>query len=306
MALGGAASVGILTAIQARINGALGVQLENGVVAGLVSFGSGLLALLVVVPLLPVGRQGLGRLAQGLRSRSIPGWMLVGGACGAFTVTTQGLTAGLLGVSLFTVGVVAGQTVHGLILDRIGIGPAGVVAVTMGRVAGGGLALIAAAISLAGGTLGSAPLWMLAMPFVAGVGIAWQQAANGRLGQRIQSPLVATLVSFFVGTVVLLVVSAVTVVLGGMPRPDGVQPWMILGGVLGAVYILFSVVLVARIGVLLLGLGTVLGQLLTSVVIDALWPAAAGPAPWQLVTMVAVGVAAVIVAAEPWRRRRRR
>ncbi len=56
--------------------------------------------------------------------------MLLGGACGALTVSTQGLTAGILGVSLFTVGVVAGQTLHGLVLDRIGFGPAGVVAVT--------------------------------------------------------------------------------------------------------------------------------------------------------------------------------
>ncbi len=304
VALGGAASVGILTAIQARVNGVLGAQLDNGVVAGLVSNGTGVILLLVVVAFLPMGREGLRRLVHGLRARTVPLWMLVGGVCGGLTVMTQGLTAGLLGVSLFTVGVVAGQTLNGLILDRLGVGPAGVVPVTMARVAGGGLALVAAAISLGGSTLDDAPLWMLVMPFLTGVGIAWQQAANGRLGQRLRSPLVATLVSFFVGTLVVLLVAVVTVLVGGLPRTVDLQPWMALGGVLGVVYILLSVVLVARIGVLLLGLGVVLGQLMASAVIDVLWPTAAGPATWQLVSMVAIGIVSVVVAAEPWRRLR--
>ena len=45
------------------------------------------------------------------------------------------------------------------------------------------------------------------------------------------------------------------------------------------------------------------GQLVTSVVIDLVWPPAAGPAPWQLIAMVVVAVASVVVAV-PWRRRR--
>ena len=56
--------------------------------------------------------------------------MLAGGAAGALTVATQGLAVGVIGVSLFTVGVVAGQAMNGLVLDRVGYGPAGVVAVT--------------------------------------------------------------------------------------------------------------------------------------------------------------------------------
>ena len=174
IAIGGAVSIGAMTAIQARINGVLGVRLGDGIVAGFVSFGSGLLLLIVLVGAFPSGRSGIVRLWRGIRSRTIPVWMLLGGACGALTVTTQGLTAAVLGVSLFTVGVVAGQTLHGLILDRIGFGPAGVVAVTMGRVVGGALALLAVGISLGGDVLASAPLWMLVLPFAAGNGNACQ------------------------------------------------------------------------------------------------------------------------------------
>ena len=296
-------AIGVMTAIQARINGVLGVRVDDGIVAGFVSFSVGLLALAVVIICLPSARRGVARLRDGIRQQTIPFWMLLGGACGALTVSTQGLTAGVLGVSLFTVGVVAGQTVHGLVLDRIGFGPAGVVAVTPGRVLGGLLALAAVGISLSGDVLASAPLWMLLLPFAAGVGIAWQAATNGRLAQRARSPLAATLMSFIAGTVVLALASGVSIAFRGAPAALPGEPWLYLGGFLGAAYILLGTFIVAQTGVLLMGLGSVLGQLVTSVVIDLLWPPAAGPALWQVLAMVVVAVASVVVAV-PWPRRR--
>lgn len=296
LALGGAAAIGVMTAIQARINGVLGVRVDDGVVAGLISFAVGLLALIVAIACIPSGRRGAARLWNGVTRREIPFWMLLGGTCGALTVSTQGLTAGVLGVSLFTVGVVAGQTLHGLVLDRIGFGPAGVVAVTPGRVAGGALALAAVAISLSGDVLATAPLWMLLLPFAAGVGIAWQAATNGRLAQRVRSPLAATLMSFIAGTVVLLLAAGVSVAVRGLPAAPPSEPWLYLGGFLGAAYILLGALIVSHTGVLLMGLGSVLGQLVTSVVIDLVWPADAGPALWQIIAMVVVAVASVVVA----------
>lgn len=291
-----------MTAVQARINGVLGLRVDDGIVAGLLSFAVGLGALLVVIGCVPAARRGAGRLRVGIRDRTIPFWMLLGGGCGALTVSTQGITAGVLGVSLFTVGVVAGQTLHGLVLDRIGFGPAGVVAVTPGRVVGGVLALAAVGISLSGDVLATAPLWMLLLPFAAGVGIAWQAATNGRLAQRVQSPIAATLMSFVAGTIALLAAAGISIALTGMPQPLPTEPWLYLGGFLGAAYILLGAFIVAQTGVLLMGLGSVLGQLTASVVIDLIWPAAAGPALWQLAAMVVVAVASV-VAALPRRRR---
>lgn len=285
-----------MTAIQARINGVLGVEVGNGIVAGLISFSVGLAALAVVIVCIPSARRGVGRLLGGIRDRTIPFWMLLGGVCGALTVSTQGITAGVLGVSLFTVGVVAGQTLHGLVLDRIGFGPAGVVAITPGRVLGGALALAAVGISLSGDVLATAPLWMLLLPFAAGVGIAWQAATNGRLSQRVRSPLAATFMSFIAGTIALLVAAGISIAVRGAPDAPPTEPWLYLGGFLGAAYILLGAFIVAQTGVLLMGLGSVLGQLATSVIIDLIWPAAAGPAPWQIIGMVVVAVASVAVA----------
>lgn len=296
VALGGAVAIGVMTAVQARINGVLGVRVDNGIVAGLISFSVGLLALIAVIACIPSARRGVGRLRDGIRHRTIPTWMLLGGACGALTVSTQGLTAGILGVSLFTVGVVAGQTLHGLVLDRIGFGPAGVVAVTPGRVLGGVLALAAVAVSLGGDVLSTAPLWMLVLPFAAGVGIAWQAATNGRLAQRVRSPLAATFMSFVAGTLALLIAAAVSVLVRGLPDAPPTEPWLYLGGLLGFAYILLGALIVAHTGVLLMGLGSVLGQLAASVVIDLVWPAQAGPELWQIIGMAAAAVASVVVA----------
>ncbi len=304
VALTGAVLVGIMTAVQARINGQLGVRLDDGLAAAAISFGSGLVLLVIVSAVLPSGRRGFGRLVAGIRGRTIPWWMLVGGAAGALTVATQGLAVGVIGVSLFTVGVVAGQTLHGLILDRIGYGPGGVVAVTMPRIAGGALALAAVALTLTrGGALADVPLWMLVLPFLTGAGIAWQQATNGRLRQRVGTPLTATLVNFIGGTAILLVAAAVSAGVNGAPRPLPADAWLYLGGLLGMLYIILSAALVVHLGVLLLGLGAVTGQLVTSLAIDAIWPAPASPGLLAESTTVLVALASVVVAAAPWRRR---
>lgn len=308
LALGGAVAIGAMTAIQARVNGQLGVHLGNGILAGWVSFAVGLVLLSFPVLLTRSGRASLGRLWRGIRTGGVPWWMLLGGACGALTVSTQGLVAGVLGVALFSVGVVAGQTLHGLLLDRFGFGPAGVVAITPGRLLGGACALVAVGVSLGGDVLGRAPAWMLVLPFLTGAGIAFQSAVNGRLGQRIASPLGATYMSFLGGVLVLSVSAGASLLVAGAPKPFPIafpgDLWLYLGGLLGASYILLGVVIVARTGVLLMGLGAVLGQLAVSVLIDLIWPPAAGPAAWQVVVMVLAAVLSVL-AALPWRSRRR-
>ena len=298
----GAVSVGAMTAVQARMNGGLGSESGDGILAAFVSFGSGLLILIVAAPLTSAGRNAMRRLFLGVRGRSIPPWMLLGGLAGALTTATQGLTVGLLGVSLFTVGVVAGQTVGGLVLDRVGYGPAGVVPVTMRRVGGGALALVAVGIGLAGGSLAAVPWWMLSLPFLAGAGISWQQATNGRLRQRVDSAFAATFVNFFGGTVILGVAAAVHIAVVGPPASLPTNPWLYLGGATGVVYIFVSAGLVRYTGVLLLGLGSVVGLLATSVVLDAVWPTDAELDVTRALIAVAVALVGVLVVVMPRRR----
>jgi bacterial/archaeal transporter family-2 protein len=303
LAVGGAILIGVLTATQSRVNGQLGLRLEDGFVAAAVSFGSGLVILVALSAAVPAGRRGFGRLVAGMRERSIPWWMLAGGAAGAFTVATQGIAVGIIGVSLFTVGFVAGQVVCSLVLDRAGYGPGGAVAVTMPRILGGALALVAVAISLSGGALGMVPLWMLVLPLVAGAGVAWQQATNGRLRARVGTPLTATFVNFAGGSLILVIAALIHVGIVGAPAAFPTDPWLYLGGAIGVVYIFLSAALVAYTGVLLLALGTVVGQLVTALVLDVLWPTPVTPALGLQIAMVAVALLSVVVASVRWRRR---
>lgn len=305
IAVGGAVLIGSLTAFQARVNGALGAEMDDGILAGAVSFGSGLVIVAVLCAVIPTGRAGVGRLVRGIRDRSVPMWMVIGGAAGAFTVAAQGHTVATIGVALFTVGFVAGQTTGGLVLDRIGYGPAGVVPVTVRRVAGALLALVAVAVCVSGNHLAGVPVWMLIVPIIAGAAVSWQQGTNGRLRVRVDSPLTATLVNFVGGTALLIVAAALNIALVGPPRAVPTAPWLYLGGAIGVVYIFVSAVVVKRIGVLLLGLGSVVGLLSTSVVLDAVAPAPAAPPTIVALLAAAVALTGVVITAVPWRRRAR-
>lgn len=306
LALVGAIAVGALTAGQARINGQLGVHLDNGLLAAAISFASGLVLVTAISAMTAEGRRGFRNLTTGLRSGNVQWWMVLGGAAGALTVATQGLTVAIIGVSLFTVGVVAGQALAGLVIDRSGFGPAGVVVVTLPRVLGALLALTAIAVSMTGDVLARTPWWMLAMPFVAGVGIAWQQATNGRLRAIVGTPLTATLVNFIGGTAILGVAAVISVSSNGVPAAFPTEPWMYLGGAMGVTYIFMATAIVSRTGVLLLGLASVVGQVATSALIDIAWPTAGGVDAWHQSVMVALALASVVVAAVPWHRMRRR
>lgn len=304
LAVAGAVLVGVLTTLQAQVNGSLAAALANAQTAALVSFGSGFVILIAIVPATAPGRAGLVELRAGLRARRIPWWMLLGGCAGAFTVSVQGGTVATIGVAAFTVGVVAGQTTGGIVLDRAGYGPGGRVGVTIGRLAGAAFAVAAVVVALVGAGGSSAPLWMLVLPFVAGAGISYQQATNGRLRHAVGSPATATLVNFAVGTLALAIIAAVHLAVVGPPRAWPGEPWMYAGGALGVVYIFLSAALVRHTGVLRLGLGSVVGLLATSAVLDAVFPARAAPPLPVAIAAVVVGLVGVVVGSAPrWRRR---
>ncbi|MGW5667405.1 DMT family transporter [Micromonospora sp. NPDC003776] len=297
--VGLATASGLAVAVQSRINGELGVRLADGIAAAVVSFGLGLLILLVLVPATPGGRRGLAALRSALRDGSLRPWQCLGGVCGAFLVATQGLTIGTLGVAVFTVAVVAGQSGSSLLVDRAGIGPTGRQPVTPNRLVGAVLTVVAVVLAV-GDRLGDpAALALALLPLAAGVGIAWQQAVNGRVRAAATSAMTATLVNFTVGTAALLLTWAVEVAVRG--RPAGglpSEPWLYLGGPIGIVFIAVAAAIVRFTGVLLLGLATIAGQIVGAVLLDLLLPTKAShPGPATLLgaalTLVAVLIAAL-------------
>lgn len=295
--------VGTALALQARINGELAGRIGDGVVAALISFAGGELVLLALAAAVPAVRAGLVRAARGVRYGRLPWWQLLGGLCGAFLVITQGLTVGVIGVAVFTVAVVAGQATSSLVVDRAGLGPGAAQPVTVTRIAGAVLTIGAVLLAVSDRLGTPAALWVALIPVLAGITVAWQQAVNGRVNTVAGNPLSATLVNFTVGTALLLGVAAVEVAVRGMPGPLPANPVLYLGGPLGIVFIATAVAVVRLTGVLLLGLGTIAGQLVGALLLDAFVPATGEQLTATAVAGTALTLVAVAVAALPSRRR---
>lgn len=291
-------------ALQSRINGELGRRLDDGITAAVISFGSGLLILIVAMAIAPVGRRGLRRLVHALRGRELRWWYVLGGAAGAFLVMSQGVAAAVLGVALFTVAVVAGQTVSGLVLDRVGLGPGGRRPITPARLAGAVIALGAVTWAVSAQLGGGAPVWLLLLPLIAGLGMGWQQAVNGQVRVVARSALTATFVNFVVGTTVLLVLMAIDWGVRGLPNPLPADPWLYLGGAIGCVFIAAAALLVRITGVLLLGLATVAGQLVTALLLDLLAPSPGTHVAFSTIGGTLLALVAVAVASIRWGGRR--
>ncbi|WP_405487600.1 DMT family transporter [Nocardia sp. NBC_00511] len=305
MVFGGCIGAGV--AVQARVNGELGQRLHDGVAAAVVSFGTGLVLVGVVCLASPRLRSGVGRVRLAVRLGELRWWQLLGGLCGAAFVACQGVAVAAIGVTAFTVSAVAGQLVSSLVVDRLGLGPGGRTPVTAWRIGGAVVALgavgLAALDRRSSGGASSMPEFvrsvpvgvLIVLPVIAGVGVAWQQAVNGRVG-AVGGPASATLGNFVTGLAGLLLVEVALRWGRGLPSGFPREPWLYLGGVLGVVFIALAVVTVRWIGVLLLGLTSVAGQLLGSIVLDVLAPTGTGLSVAAVagcaLTFVAVAIAA--------------
>ena len=298
----GAILIGVLTATQSRINSQLSIALDDGYLAAAISFTTGFVVLSVAMLLWRPGRAGLRAAFSAVRAREIPWWYFAGGAGGALFVLSQGLTGAVVGVALFTVAIVSGQTVSGLVLDARGLGTVGRRRITVTRVVGSALALVAVGWAVSSQFAGDVAWWVLALPFVAGLAISVQQAVNGQVRQVAGSALTATFMNFLVGATLLVLAAVVHSLVAGLPSslPPSLppQPWFYLGGLIGVCFIGLSVVVVKTTGVLLLGLGSVGGQLATALLFDLLLPIPGHVVVWTTVagtvlTLVAVGIAAL-------------
>lgn len=302
----------MLVAVQSRLNGELGGILGDGIPAALISFGTGLLILLVATALVPPVRRALGRVWRTIRTpmRGYGGlrwWQCLGGLAGAFLVATQSITVSVIGVAVFLVAGVAGQAISSLVVDRLGFGPAGPQPLTAIRVVGALIALGAVALAVSGQLSHPNGLLLAVLPAIGGVGTAVQQAINGRVA-RTASPdaygaVAAGVVNFLVGFAALLVVFLIDLAFRGAPRHLPSEPWLYFGGACGVIFISAAAAVVRVVGVFVLGLGTIAGQLIASLFIDIFLPVADKPITTPVVAGTLLALVAVAVAAVPNLRR---
>lgn len=262
VALAAAVISGSFVALQQQINGDLGSSLHDPVLAAVVSFGTGLVLMCVLV-VRAAPRKALPRL------RALPWWTRLGGLGGATLVAVGAAAAPQIGVALLTVGLVTGSTMGGLAVDRLGLGPGGHRALTVPRVASALLCVVAIGVSATGGQRSAKPL-LLALVIFAGVLICFQQAFNGRV-RHATDATVATFVNFVVGTTALLLALGARELIVGLQIQTwpGLDRWYLyLGGPIGAAFVAVAAIVVRSLGVLRLGLALTAGQLLGALLLD--------------------------------------
>jgi transporter family-2 protein len=164
------------------------------------------------------------------------------------------------------------------------------------------LALAAVGWAVSAQVSASVPLWVMLLPFSAGIGASWQQAMNGRVRTAAESALAATMANFAVGTAVLVGVMLVHAASVGWPDRMPADWWLYTGGAIGCVFIAAQAVLVRRVGVLLLALGLVAGQLAAALALDLLLPATGRPVGFATVGGTALALVAVALASLRWGR----
>jgi transporter family-2 protein len=298
-AVGLAAVGGVGLALQARLNGALGASLGDGVVASMISTGSGILVLLAIVPSSRVGRRALGQIREALRVAGLRWWQCLGGVAGALYVVSQGVSVGSLGVGVFTVAVVGGTSAGSLAVDRAGLGPGGPRAITARRVVGAVAGVTAVAVAGHDRLTGNGSLWLLALPALAGLGLSVQSALNGRVSAVAGWPWAAALVNFVVAMCTLCVALPIEFLFRGKtPGSLPTQPWLYCGGFVGVGIIAIAASVVHRLGVLVFGLTSIAGQLLGAVLLDT-FGAHRPPATTWIAIAITLGAVAITVIRPP-------
>jgi bacterial/archaeal transporter family-2 protein len=105
--------------------------------------------------------------------------------------------------------------------------------------------------------------------FSAGVLLIVQVGINSTLRLSIGSPVIAALISFLVGTAALFVYALVSrATWPARAQLLALPAWAWWGGILGAIYVTSTVIVGPRLGAAALLALIVLGQLVTSLIVD--------------------------------------
>ena len=270
-----AALSGVMIAMQARANGELAYRTGNSLEAALVSFGSGLVIISIIALFNPSIKEGISNLRTALSRKEIARWKLFAGALGGSFVAIQTQIVPLIGVAIYSVASIAGQTAASLLVDRIGITGGGKKVITGRRVSAATITVAAVLVSVID-RIDAKNLSIIAVlaGCIAGAVVGFQRALNGEINEYSHQSFTTSLLNFITGTsllVILILIGLATNQMSLVALPTG--PWWIYtGGLIGIFYIAFTSTIVQHLGVLTFTLFSVGGQLVGSLVIDFLLP----------------------------------
>jgi transporter family-2 protein len=270
-----AALSGILISLQARANGELSLRLDNGLQAAFISFSSGLLLIAVISVFNPSIKNGARRLRAAVAAKEIAPWTLFAGALGGAFVAVQTQIVPLIGVAIYSVASIAGQSATSLLVDRIGFTGGGKKPISPRRIAAAVVTVLAVLVSVLDRIdARNLSLIAVALAGLAGSIVGVQRALNGLINEHSGQSFTTSLLNFIMGSSALGIALLVAVAIGKVEfvaLPAG--PWWIyMGGTIGVIYIAFTSTIVQHLGVLTFTLFSTGGQLVGALFIDIYSP----------------------------------
>lgn len=290
---------GVGVAIEARVNGELSARTSVGLFPAWLETVSALTLASTIVLLHPRTRNSLAQIKAKVTSGELPRIALAGGLFGAIYLTMQSVTVPLIGVSVFAVGLIAGQTIGSLIVDRFGFSGSQVQLITWQRGLAGLLAVTAVAVGMIDRfqVVGAALLGAL-LAFIAGFVIAPQQALNGRVADSVKSPFALAFINFLGATIVMQLVGLSALLLDStrLSNPFVAPWWAYTGGVFGFFLISAAAWVVPSIGVLRFTLLSILGSIGGALIADIFLPIGNTQIGLNLALSLMIIVLAIILA----------
>ncbi len=286
--------VGALTSVQGRANGQLAIDVHNALGAAIISNLIGWAILWVMLLGRRTERAGFKELVRAVKTGELRWWILLAGMGGSLYVSMQSIAVPQIGVAIFTICIVGGQTMSSLIVDKVGFSTRGKQHITLPRVFTSLMTLIAVMVAVYP-QLGTSNFQLIVvfLCIVAGIFGSFQFAMNSQINQITNRPIVTTWLNFFVGTVFITVALTIDIVrggsIGGLPH----NPWVYIGGPCGVIFIAVASKVVKSMGVLNFVLFTVTGQLVGALLLDWLIPTHTGGINSYLVTGTVITLASI-------------
>ena len=270
---------GVMIFTQTTINSQLREHAESPYASSLISFlfGTALLLLLTIVI--------EGQLFPSLETlQSMEWWAYLGGALGIYVVLSAILVFPRIG-GVQTVAIpIFGQMLMSLLIDYFGwfamdkrplslINILGLIILVIGIVFTVILPDYHEKKHLATAEKHmkkSGKLFWQILALMSGFCLAIQPAVNGHLGIGISSGIQAALISFLIGTILLIAINVILKQMTSvkMAFQKKAPWWFYMGGFLGALYVFFALVITPEIGTGAFVIFVLIGQMIVSLLID--------------------------------------
>lgn len=265
---------GMVVPFQTSINSRLSLYTKSSFYASTISFATGT-TFLILINLVTNPHVFT---TDFYTNQSLSYIWFVGGVLGVIFLTGNLLLLPRLGASLTVVMTVAGQIIMGVTIDTFGWFGADVEPFTIFKVLG--ILFLMLGIILMNYVRSNPKdknmntqvyIWLI-IGFIFGFCPPIQTAINSALGQQLHSSILASLISFAIGTITLFILTLLfnrTLKMTAYNQHKGkLKPIYFIGGVLGVIFVTTNIILMPHLGAALTTIIVMLGQMLMGIIID--------------------------------------